>query len=75
MKMQDVLFEPAPQLFNGIEPGSIGWQTDQLDRQSVVNGFGAGFLGPMPRQLGRPWPLLLLERRKHIGMEVDRSVV
>ena len=51
MQMDDFLLELAPELFNGIAPGGIGRQRDQLDRK--VPGAEAlarpltGFTGPI----------------------------
>ena len=61
MQMQDILLEPTPELFNRVEPRGIGGETQNLDRQIVLDGFRAGFSGPMGGQLRGPGKGLRLQ--------------
>lgn len=66
--MQHILAQPAPQLFNRVEPGSIGGQESQLDGQVILHGCGTRLLRPEGGLLG-------FKPRQHVRVNLDRPVV
>ena len=75
VEVQHVLLEPAPDLLDGVGPGGVGGEGDELDREVEALGPRAGRgrpgpWGPEPATGG-----LGFEGGQDIGMVVDRPVV
>src|SRR3954452_6002331 len=75
VEVQHVLFEPAPELLDGVEPGGVGREWDELDREAEAFGPGAGLGRPGARAEEGEGRGLRLQGGEDIGMEVDRPVV
>jgi hypothetical protein len=46
MRVEHVLLELAPELLDGVGPGGVGGERDELDREVEAPGPGAGLVGP-----------------------------
>ena len=75
LEVEDVLLELAPEFLDGVEPGGVGGERDELDREVEALGSGAGVGGPgagAEEREGRP---LGLEGGEDVRVEVDWPVV
>src|SRR5215217_7234913 len=68
VEMQDVLFELVPELLDGVEPGGVGGQRDDLDGEVEVLGARGGLVGPGARAMVGEGRGLGLEGGEHVGV-------
>src|SRR5512135_312789 len=79
MQMQNILFELAPKLLNGIEPRSVGRQRHDLDGQMPVSPFLpcllAWLLRPVRSRVEREGNFLWFQSQQHIRVKMHRPIV
>src|SRR3954470_18411926 len=75
MEMEHVLFEPAPELLDGVEPGGIGGERDDLDGEIEPLGARTRLGRPGARSEEGEGRALGFEGREDVGVVMDGPVV